>query len=572
MILIVKASIFEQVVPHTQENPQAFDLALTDWKHLLGSEHVVTSAEQIKSIARTTFKTEQNVLGILYPKNTSEVIQCVKIANQYEIALYPVSTGNNFGLGNAVPCADNNVIIHLGKMNKILEFDEEMGCITVEPGVTQKQISQFLNEKNSKFMFGVTGSAPETSAIGNTAERGDCASIEPERANVVCNLSVVLPNGDYIETGFGAYKNAKTKQLSRWGLGPSYDGMFLQSNLGIITKATFWLTPKPKYIQYYVFVLKDATKLNAVVNRLRELKQTKFIPNNVYMWNKYKLFSIFQRYPWDMTNETPLPDTISEELSKKYHIGEWVGIIPLYASSKLHAKAQKKLIKAELRKHVDSLLLINKKTVKLFDYIAKPINKIFKIDLAKITMLFKSGILTGNPAEAGLSSIYWRKKKVPEKLNNLLEDNCGLFWGAFAIPFKGDDATKACEEISRITLAHGFEPNLALLGINERIITLAVALVYDRDLSDEDKKAEACYFEVFDYMIKAGYIPNRIAINSFDKLPATTFDYYDFNVRIKNSLDPKNILAPNRYISAEKKYKATNSAVSVALEQRKILK
>jgi 4-cresol dehydrogenase (hydroxylating) len=59
-------------------------------------------------------------------------------------------------------------------------------------------------------------------------------------------MEVVLGNGDIVRTGMGASPNAKTWQLFKYGLGPWVDGIFSQSNFGIVTKMGFWLMEEPE--------------------------------------------------------------------------------------------------------------------------------------------------------------------------------------------------------------------------------------------------------------------------------------------------------------------------------------
>lgn len=58
-----------------------------------------------------------------------------------------------------------------------------------------------------------------------------------------CGMEIVLPNGELIRTGMGAmadtsteHGSANTWQLFQYGFGPYADGLFSQSNYGIVTK------------------------------------------------------------------------------------------------------------------------------------------------------------------------------------------------------------------------------------------------------------------------------------------------------------------------------------------------
>jgi 4-cresol dehydrogenase (hydroxylating) len=59
-------------------------------------------------------------------------------------------------------------------------------------------------------------------------------------------MEVVLANGEVLRTGMGALPNAKTWQQYKTGYGPWIDGLFSQSNFGVVTKMGFWLMPQPE--------------------------------------------------------------------------------------------------------------------------------------------------------------------------------------------------------------------------------------------------------------------------------------------------------------------------------------
>ena len=59
-------------------------------------------------------------------------------------------------------------------------------------------------------------------------------------------MEVVLANGDVLRTGMGAMGNSKAWHVYKRGLGPSADGLFMQSNFGIVTKMGVWLAPQPE--------------------------------------------------------------------------------------------------------------------------------------------------------------------------------------------------------------------------------------------------------------------------------------------------------------------------------------
>src|SRR5690606_8865338 len=87
------------------------------------------------------------------------------------------------------------------------------------------------------------------SLIGNALERGAGRTPLPYRDHfgAHCGMEVVLGNGDRVRTGMGALPNAGPNwQAFPYGAGPLADGLFAQSNLGIVTKMGFWLLPEPE--------------------------------------------------------------------------------------------------------------------------------------------------------------------------------------------------------------------------------------------------------------------------------------------------------------------------------------
>lgn len=242
---------------------------LKAWQDTLGAEHVLTDSATISAAQTATFATTQRVLAVIRPGNCKEVQACVKIANQYKTPIYPVSCGKNWGLGSRVPVQHNCVILELSRLNRILDYNEKLAYITVEPGVTFRQVYEYLREQKSNLFVSVIGGSPDASLIGNTLERGDGIGPYGDRLPHVCGLEVVLPTGECVHTGFGRFANAKTTSVSLWGVGPYLDGIFTQSNLGIVTKMTTWLMPIPKYFQSFVCIINDIFHFETILDTIQ---------------------------------------------------------------------------------------------------------------------------------------------------------------------------------------------------------------------------------------------------------------------------------------------------------------
>ncbi len=232
------------------------DGALRDWEAAIGAAFVVRDPGALRSASTATFATQSQVEAILRPATRDEVQACVRIANRHRVPVHPVSTGKNWGYGSRAPNADG-VLLELGRLDRILELDEALAYVTLEPGVTQRQLHEFLRARGSRLWMDATGASPDCSIIGNAMERGFGHTPMADHAGNACALEVVLPTGECIQTGFAAFPGTQAGALGRWGVGPSLDGLFSQSNLGIVTRMSVWLMPEPECFQAMFFLCRD---------------------------------------------------------------------------------------------------------------------------------------------------------------------------------------------------------------------------------------------------------------------------------------------------------------------------
>src|SRR5215470_7678754 len=104
----------------------------------LGVEGVNRAEETLRRYGENTMPAgDRRPLGVVYPRSTQDVQAVVRAANRYRIPLYPISTGNNIGLGSRSASTAGQVVVDLGyRMNRILDIDERLAFAVVEPGVS----------------------------------------------------------------------------------------------------------------------------------------------------------------------------------------------------------------------------------------------------------------------------------------------------------------------------------------------------------------------------------------------------------------------------------------------------
>src|SRR5450432_4664741 len=201
--------------------PNTAASAARQWSEVVGPENVITDSSSLRTAETGTFASSHRIPAIVRPANRAEVQECLRIANRSGTPVYPISSGKNWGYGSSVPAADGCVLLDLGRMNRIVDFSEELGYVTVEPGVTQAQLYAFLQDRGSALWMDSTGASPDCSLIGNTVERGFGHTPYGDHFANSCGLQVVLADGDVIDTGFSRFPSAHAGPLFRWGVGPS---------------------------------------------------------------------------------------------------------------------------------------------------------------------------------------------------------------------------------------------------------------------------------------------------------------------------------------------------------------
>ncbi|MEZ5353879.1 MAG: FAD-binding oxidoreductase [Bryobacteraceae bacterium] len=532
---------------YRQLTPAVDEAMFHEFQQILGEDAVDLRPERLQVASTALFHTTQTVPAILRPATREQVQQCVRLANRLGIRLYPLSTGRNWGYGSTVPPVSDTAIVDLGRMRKILDYSEENAYVTVEPGVTQQQLFDFLAERGSRLWMDCTGASPKASVVANALERGFGHSPYADHFAHACNLEVVLPDGDCIETGHGRF-GAASSPTYRWGSGAVLDGLFSQSNLGIVTRCTLWLMPKPDHFEAFFFRCDDEQGLASIIDALRPLRLDGSLKSGVHIGNAYKVLAGLRQYPWEETGgRTPLRPEVLARLSGKMQFGAWNASGGLYGTRAQVAESRR-LLRRALRGKVRKLTFVNERLLTLAERIAPLFHLVARWDLRRTIDLVRPlfGLLQGVPTDYPLRSVYWRKRTPPPDDMDPNRDRCGLIWCAPVAPTRGEHATRLASIATEVLLRHGFEPMISITLLTERTLACIVSISYDRDVAGEDERAMACHDAAMAAFRAAGYHFYRLGIQSMSHA-ASPGDYSALMAKLKNAMDPAGILAPGRY-------------------------
>ena len=176
--------------------------------------------------------------AVVFPETNEEVSKILKLCNKHKVPVVPFGTGTSLE-GNVVG-NDKGITISLEKMNKILSVKAEDFDCRVQACVTKEQLNEHLREDGVFFPID-PGANAAIGGMASTSASGTMAVKYGTMKTVITGLTVVLPNGDIINTG------SRTKKTSA---GYNLTNLFIGSEgtLGIITEIQLKLSPIPESI------------------------------------------------------------------------------------------------------------------------------------------------------------------------------------------------------------------------------------------------------------------------------------------------------------------------------------
>src|SRR5207253_6438457 len=209
-----------------------------DLERALRREQLIREAEQLRTYEcdGLTGHRVQPALVVL-AESAADVQAAVRACNAHGVPF--VARGAGTGLsGGALPVAEG-IVISLARLTRILEVDVERGCVVVEPGVANLDVTRAVADAG--FYYAPDPSSQQVCTIGgNVAENSGGAHCLKYgfTVNHVLAADVVLPDGELVE-------------LSVWDDGPDVLGLFVGSEgtLGIATKVTLRVLRAPEAVR-----------------------------------------------------------------------------------------------------------------------------------------------------------------------------------------------------------------------------------------------------------------------------------------------------------------------------------
>ncbi|PLB48309.1 glycolate oxidase [Aspergillus steynii IBT 23096] len=521
-----------------------FNVAITDLESLVGSENVELNTQPLNDGWYMEHPNTHDAFHLLdptntvssaavYPSSTEEVSAVVKWANHHEIPLWPISIGRNLGYGGAAPRVRGSVVVDLGRrMNEVLKIDSVQLCCLVEPGVSYFKLYEEV-QKSGYPLWIDTPDIGGGSVLGNAVDRGMGYTPMADHFANHCGLEVVLPNGNVLRTGMGALpgpngQDNPTWQAFQYGYGPYIDGIFTQSNFGIVTKMGMWLMPETDHLTFVV-AFPEEEDLPEIIETVRQLMAKEIIQGSPQLRHVIQELTATginrdELYPGD----GQVPSDVIRLHASTLPCGDcsWVLYATLYGTPS-QIQSDLTTAKSAFAQCPGSRVLL-------------------PCDLPKSHYIHScANVSSGVPEIRGLECLNWK------------HNGAHLFFSPICPP-KGDDIRTIYGIVSRIHRDHGLDI-FPTFCVALREIHLIINIIYDRASLSEKQRAETVMTRMIDECAAAGYGDYRTHILFADQV-AGAYSWNNhvllkFHENMKDMLDEKGILAPGRNGIWPRKYR-----------------
>ncbi len=249
---------------------------INEFKQILGPNQVLTEKEDMLTYSYDAAVLDPKMpLAVVMPQNTEELGRIITLCHENRLPLTVRGSGTNLS-GGTIP-ETSGIVLLTGRLNQILEINEQDMYAVVQPGVVTATLAAAV-EKRGLFYPPDPGSQAVSTLGGNVAENaGGLRGLKyGVTKDYVMGLHFFDAMGNYVKTGSRTVKCATGYNIT--GLMTGSEG-----TLGILDQIILKLIPGPQARKSMVAVyntLEQASETVAAIIAARIVPATLEILDN----------------------------------------------------------------------------------------------------------------------------------------------------------------------------------------------------------------------------------------------------------------------------------------------------
>ena len=239
---------------------------------IVGTDNLTDLDFDLYSYSRDLSPARERIASMIArPKSTSEVSAIMRFANRNRLPVYVRGCGCSHWA--AWLPVHGGLLLDMCAMEDVLEIDEDNLTATVQSGCTWYKLDRELRKKELTYLSSEMG-GPAMTVGGSIIKAGGgpygATKFGLHGQYDVLGLEFVLPTGEIVRTGSGAYLGVP--RFRRYGIGPDLTGLLIGSEgtLGILTEATLQVRPIPEAEDFISFTFEkwnDVMKVGDAITR-----------------------------------------------------------------------------------------------------------------------------------------------------------------------------------------------------------------------------------------------------------------------------------------------------------------